>query len=260
MEKITRKQILNKTNVEYGDYAINHILGCAHGCRYPCYAFMMAKRFGKVKNYEDWINPKLVENAVDLLKKELPKKQKNIKSVHLCFATDPFMVGYPEVTEMSLEIIKLLDFYGIKCVTLTKGIMPFKELSKFDNKHEFGISLVSLDEDFRKKYEPYSAGYDARLGYLAELHSAGCKTWVSMEPYPTPNIIKQYMPALLANIVYVNKIIFGRWNYNKQIEAYPNYQQFYNDAANTVIDFCKYRNIEYHIKDKTMKEEQNDKT
>jgi len=58
MEKITRKQILNKTNVEYGDYAINHILGCAHGCRYPCYAFMMAKRFGKVKKLRGLDKPK----------------------------------------------------------------------------------------------------------------------------------------------------------------------------------------------------------
>ena len=77
MKKITRKQLLYKTNVEYGDYAINHVLGCAHGCKYPCYAFMRAKRFGQVKDYEDWIKPKLVENAVDLLIKELPKKQKD---------------------------------------------------------------------------------------------------------------------------------------------------------------------------------------
>ena len=112
MKNITRKQILNKTNVEYGDYAINHILGCAHGCKYPCYAYMMAKRFGKIKDYEDWINPKLVENAIDLLKKELPNKQKDIKSVHLCFTTDPFMLGYPEVIEMSLGIIKLLDLWN----------------------------------------------------------------------------------------------------------------------------------------------------
>ena len=255
MKKITRKQLLYKTNVEYGDYAINHVLGCAHGCKYPCYAFMRAKRFGQVKDYEDWIKPKLVENAVDLLIKELPKKQKDIKSVHLCFATDPFMVGYPEVTEMSLEIIKLLDFYGIKCVTLTKGIMPTKKLAKFDNKHEFGISLVSLDEDFRKKYEPYSAGYDDRLGYLAELHSAGCRTWVSIEPYPIPNIFKQDLYYLCISVIFTNKIVFGKWNYNYLISDYPNYQKFYDKSVKIVTDFCELTKIECHIKDKTLKEE-----
>ena len=34
---------------------------------YPCYAMQMAKRFGKVKTYEEWCEPKLVENALELL-------------------------------------------------------------------------------------------------------------------------------------------------------------------------------------------------
>ena len=40
---IERKTMLYKTGVEYGDYTMNHIQGCAHGCKYPCYAFMMKK-------------------------------------------------------------------------------------------------------------------------------------------------------------------------------------------------------------------------
>ena len=50
MKKIKRKTMLYKTGVEYGDYTINHVLGCSHGCNYPCYAFLMAKRFGNWKN------------------------------------------------------------------------------------------------------------------------------------------------------------------------------------------------------------------
>lgn len=49
-----RKSILYKTGVEYGDYTMNHVLGCSHGCKYPCYAFLTAKRFGKVTTYEEW--------------------------------------------------------------------------------------------------------------------------------------------------------------------------------------------------------------
>ena len=44
-KSIKRKTLLYKTGVEYGDYTINHIQGCSHGCKYPCYAMMMAKRF-----------------------------------------------------------------------------------------------------------------------------------------------------------------------------------------------------------------------
>ena len=85
---INRKSLLYKTGVEYGDYTVNHVQGCSHGCLYPCYAMMMAKRFGTVKNYDEWIKPKVVDNAIELLEKELPKLKDKIKSVQLCFTTD----------------------------------------------------------------------------------------------------------------------------------------------------------------------------
>ena len=132
MEKIKRKTMLYKTGVEYGDYTINHVQGCAHGCKFPCYAMMMAKRFGKAKTYEEWCEPKLAENALEILDKEIPKLKDKINSVHLCFTTDPFMYGYDEVGEMSLKIIEKLNNAGIKCTVLTKGILPIElsELSK----------------------------------------------------------------------------------------------------------------------------------
>lgn len=250
MNTIIRKQLLYKTGVEYGDYTINHVLGCSHGCTYPCYAFMMARRFGRIKDYPDWLEPKLVVNSIDLLKKEIPKKQKSIKSVHLCFTTDPFMFGYPEVTAMSLEIIKLLDHYGIKCTALTKGVLPHK-LSKFDRKHEWGISLVSFDEGFRKQYEPFSKDYPTRLTSMKNLHDMGCKTWVSIEPYPTPNIVNQDLRTLLDRVSFTDRIIFGRLHYNKLVSAYLGFQDFYDDAITSVVTFCSRRGIDYHIKEKT---------
>ena len=53
MKTITRKSMLYQTGVEYGDYTMNHVQGCAHGCKYPCYAFLMKKRFGQIKTYEE---------------------------------------------------------------------------------------------------------------------------------------------------------------------------------------------------------------
>jgi len=97
MQTIKRKTLLYKSKVEYADFCLNHVLGCAHGCKYPCYAMMMAKRFGKVKDYKDWIKPKLVANTLELLDQEIPKYKDQIDFVYLCFTTDPFMYGYKEV-------------------------------------------------------------------------------------------------------------------------------------------------------------------
>ncbi len=257
MKKITkfiqRKNLLYKTGVEYGDYTINHIQGCSHGCKYPCYAFMLAKRFGKVKTYEEWLEPAVVENAMELLGVEIPKLKKDIQSVQLCFSTDPFMYGYSEIADLSLRIIRMLNTNGIKCTVLTKGILT-RRLSKLSKDNEYGITLVSLDENFRKTYEPNSAPLKARIAALRFLHEAGCKTWVSIEPYPTPNICEQNLNMILRKIKFVDKIIFGRWNYNKKVTEYPNCKEFFNKCAEDVIKFCDKYCINYHIKEGTITE------
>jgi DNA repair photolyase len=246
-KSMIRDSLLYPTKVEYGDYCINHVLGCAHGCLYPCYAFMMAKRFGKVKSYEEWIDPVIVSNSIELLYKELPKLKNKIKTVHLCFTTDPFMYNYSDICNLSLRIIKLINSYNIPVTALTKGILPI-ELKNFSKSNSYGITLISLNEDFRKKIEPGSAPYKERIMSLYNLHKAGCKTWVSIEPYPTPNFIEQDFMEILESIKFVDKIIFGRLHYNKRVSQFKNYKQYYNDLSNQVISFCIENKIEYHIK------------
>ena len=123
-KSIKRKSMLYKTGVEYGDYTVNYIQGCAHGCKYPCYAFSMAKRFGTVKTYDDWINPVIVSNTLELLDKELPKLYNQINNVQLCFTTDPFMYKYDDIKDLSLKVIKKINSYNIPCHILTKGNLP----------------------------------------------------------------------------------------------------------------------------------------
>lgn len=230
---------------------MNHVLGCAHGCKYPCYAFMLKRRFGLVHSYEEWLNPKLVSNTLEILDEEIPRLKHKIRSVQLCFTTDPFMYGYDEICTMSLKAIAKLNDAGIKCVILTKGILP-DDLKALSSKNEYGITLISLDEEYHERMEPYAAPFAERLEALRRLHAAGCYTWVSMEPYPTPNLIEQDLSAILEKISFVDKIIFGRTNYSKDVSAYEHHREFYNKKAEEVIRFCKERGIAYHIKEGTI--------
>lgn len=224
MKTILRKTMLYKTGVEYGDYTVNHVQGCSHGCKYPCYAMMLAKRFGKAKTYEEWCEPALVSNALEILDKEIPRLKDKIQSVQLCFTTDPFMYGYDEVKDMSLKIIQKLNDAGIKCTALTKGLLPI-ELARMSSENEYGITLISLNEQFRGEIEPNAAPYVQRIEALQALHNAGCKTWVSIEPYPTPNIIEQDFSEILNAVSFTDKIIFGRLNYNKRVSEYKDYKK-----------------------------------
>ena len=253
MKTITRKTMLYQTGVEYGDYTMNHVQGCAHGCKFPCYAFLMKKRFGQIKDYEEWLEPCLVSNTLELLDREIPRLRDKIQSVQLCFTTDPFMNGYPEVSAMSIAAIRRLNNAGIRCTTLTKGILPL-ELAQLSPENEHGITLISLDERYRENMEPGASPYADRLAALRALHDAGCRTWVSIEPYPTPNLIEQDLQNILDAVNFVDKIIFGRTNYCKEVNAYEQHKAFYNRLAAQVTEFCEQHGIQYHIKEKTITE------
>ena len=202
----------------------------------------MAERYGRTSSYTSWCAPHLVANALDLLEKELPRYKGRIRSVHLCFSTDPFMVGYPEVTRLSLAILERLALENIPCSMLTKGILPCElaDEKRFGAQNTHGISLVSLDEDFRRKWEPGAAPYRERIAALRYLHDKGRKTWVHMEPYPTPNIVRQDIRDILDSIAFVDSISFSGWNYNPIVRRYPGFRSFYAEQEKIVE---KYRGI-----------------
>ena len=87
-----------------------------------------------------------------------------------------------------------------------------------------------------------------RSNALLDLHRKGCKTWVSMEPYPTPNIINQNIYDVLWQVNFVNKIVFGRWNYSKEVNDFSAHKAFYNQQA----EIIKKLGIECHIKKGTL--------
>lgn len=256
MQKIKRKSLLYKSGVEYADFGLNVAEGCSHGCNYPCYAMMMKKRYGKIKGYKDWINPKIVENALELLEKEIPRYKKDIRSVYMCFSTDPFMYKQREINDLSLKVIERLNQDKIKVVSVSKGIYPKKLAKKeiYGANNEYGSTIITLSEDFRRKHEPFAAPIKERIKALKFLHNAGLKTWVSMEPYPTPNLIKQDLLEILNEIAFVDKIVFGKWNYNGITSYFNDNKNFYNDSAYEVIKFCGNNSINCHIKRGTIDE------
>lgn len=161
-----------------------------------------------------------------------------------------FMYGNPKIQQTSLAAIRRLNADDIKCCVLTKGSLPieFKDLC---SKNEYGIMLISLDEDNLEKMELGAASYAGRLAALKALNDAGCKTWASIEPYLMPNLIDQSLGGILETVSCADRIIFGRTDYNKAVSAYEDHRRFYNECAEEVIAFCENRNIEYHKKNKT---------
>lgn len=255
---VERKTLLYQTKVEYGDHTINHILGCAHGCIYPCYAMQLSVRYGRIADYADWMHPRIVKNTMDLLERELLRLNHSVKFVHLSFMTDPFMYDavnkrtYRSIKDLTLRIIERLNQSDIKVTVLTKGLLPneLKE-SHYSRDNEYGITLVSTDDKFKSIYEPFSASTSDRLKSLRSCHNSGLKTWVSLEPYPTPNIVEQNLDDLLQSVSFVDKMIFGRWNYNSEVNGHEGVERFYRGCSRRVSEFCNDNGIMLHIKQGT---------
>jgi DNA repair photolyase len=231
---VYRKSLLYKSGI--GSYVLNHIQGCSHGCRYPCYAMLMKRRFGAVASYDDWVRPKPVANAVELLEKELDKWAPKIDRVLLCLSTDPFMYGQQPLIDLTLDIITRLNRAEIAVTTLTKGVYPAElaSVGGFSRDNDYGITTVSVSEDFRRKYEPGAAPIDQRIAGLRRLHDAGLKTNISMEPYPPPNIFQQDINEVLAAVDFADSIRFGKWNYNRNAAGFKHAGEFYTSMAKLV--------------------------
>jgi DNA repair photolyase len=242
METVRRKSLLYRSGL--GFWCLNHVHGCAHGCRYPCYASLLARRYGRAKDEADWRRPRLVENAVELLERELGRRRERLDGVHLCLTTDPFMFGFPEVEAASLDLVERLNAHGVRASVLTKGILP-PDLAhaRYDRRNVLGISLVSLDEAFRERFEPGAAPYHDRIAALERLHAAGCRTLVHVEPYPTPNVVEQDVRPLLEAVAFVDELYFGGWNYSALAGACAGRDAFYREQGRIVRDFCREHRI-----------------
>jgi DNA repair photolyase len=237
MKTVRRKTLLYRSGL--GFWCINHVKGCSHGCRYPCYASMLAKRHGRVRDEGEWRRPQVVENALELLEAELERRRTRIDVVQLCLTTDPFMFGHPEVASLSLALIERLNARRIRASVLTKGLLPAElGAAPYDRRNTLGISLVSLDEGFRRRFEPGAAPYRDRIAALERLHAKGCRTRVHIEPYPTPAIIVQDIEPLLEAVSFVDELYFGGWNYSALPGPSVECRAFYRSQAAIVRAFC----------------------
>lgn len=221
-------------------YAVNVAKGCSSGCSY-CYG---PRAFFK----KDWSRVERPKTPpAQLVKKQLDRGLKP-EGVFISFGTDPFikkniMNTYP--------LLRLLDKRKIRTAVSTKQVMPARFTPKKLGSFRHGKTIVSIDKEFRKKHERFSATIDRRIADLQKDKLRGIYVWDSMEPYPVPKIHKQDIIKVLEAIKFVDFIIFGRWNYDsraKGLEA----QEFYASIIPQFVDWCKSNKIRYHVKSETL--------
>jgi DNA repair photolyase len=159
------------------------------------------------------------------------------------------MVGHPEVEALSLAIVERLNRSGVPCSLLTKGRLPAElaDRRRFPCANTHGISLVSLDEGFRREWEPGAAPHAERVAALRRLHDAGRRTLVHIEPYPTPGIVEQDLSRILAEVKFVDHMFFGGWNYSSRVSQDRTAEAFYIRQSSLVRRFCAQHGIDCEV-------------
>ncbi len=169
-----RKSLLNKSKIEYVDYNCNYYEGCEHGCLYPCYARLMS-----YKRYEDWIRPEAVTNALELLKCEVERKPPG--RVMICSMTDPYQ-PINRRYGLTRKIVKILLDRGFEILIQTKSADVLADIDLFNDMVTVGMTVVTLSEQARRRFEPFASPIGLRLAALRILKGSGVRTRISLEP------------------------------------------------------------------------------
>lgn len=224
--KETAQQILEVKN----PMAINMALGCENDCRYCFGPWAFFKR-----NWTEMRLPR--QNPLNLVIEQKVQPE----GVFLSFATDPFLRKNRENT------LQLLAFFMARNI-------PTATLSKIDvpniRRNRNGMTIISTERRFNLQFEPNAPSSHDRIRKLKARHDQREYTWVSIEPFPCPEIWEQNLIELLEKLRFVDFMIFGKWNYNKLVNTRAAHK-FYKEKEIEFKEFCEAQKIRYWVKGNT---------
>jgi DNA repair photolyase len=204
--EIRARSILNRSAI--GDYCINPYVGCQHACIY-CYADYYTRLMGYRGEWGSYVHAKI--NAPNLLLKEIRKKKKGV--VYLSSLTDPYQpveVNY----RLTRRILEILMSYKWPVIIQTKSssiIRDIDVITKFDNVN-VGFTMITLDEDIRRRFEPFSSPINARIDALMRLKEEKVRTFVFIGPILPGTDLDELRELIMTVKDYADLIYFDRLN------------------------------------------------
>jgi DNA repair photolyase len=246
------------------DYTVNPYLGCWHGCVY-CYARYMT-RFSKSKyQWGEFVDVKI--NAPEILKRDMFGLKKGL--VSLSTVTDPYQEPERKY-RLTRRILEDLAASNFSVSILTKSNLILRDidiLKKFNRKNlEVGFSIVTIDENIRKHFEPRAPSIKDRINALKQLSGEGINTWVFIAPV-LPYLSEITMSGLLDEIKHSVDYVMadtlniksGNWygivkvlkrhypslyqKWKEVLFSKDNKRRYYQDLYSKIAGYCKEKSI-----------------
>ena len=181
INEVQDRSVLTKSNLPASDYCINPYLGCAHGCVY-CYAKFLGRWRGHKEKWGEYVDIRV--NAPEILAREFQRRKPRPKGTVLIGSMTDAYQPLEKKYRLTRKILSVLFKNDFPVSILTKSDLVLRDLdiiSRADS-CEVGVTIITLNEKFRKKTEPETSSIKKRLETLQTLKKAGITTYAFIGP------------------------------------------------------------------------------
>ena len=182
IEKIRCSSALNKLKrkIPYG-WDLNIYRGCRHGCKY-CYAIYSHEYLGE----EDFSKVFAKINIAEHLEKELSKPSWKREVVNIGGVTDSYQPAEKDLNIMP-DILRILIKYKTPAIISTKSDLILRDYDLIGELAELtyvnvASSIITVNEELRKKLEPGSSTTESRFSVLKEFRKTNASTGLHVMP------------------------------------------------------------------------------
>jgi len=175
VREIACKSALSPSRLPGLDYALNPYRGCAIGCVY-CYSPSVLREARPWGRFVD-----VKRNLPTVLAKEL--KRSRVGVVGIGTVTD----GYQPI-EMRYHLtrycIEQLARYRFPVSIQTKSSLVLRDLDLLHRLEdvEVGVTVTTMDDEMRRRFEPFASPTGRRIETLRALNTNGIRTWAFVGP------------------------------------------------------------------------------
>jgi DNA repair photolyase len=178
VSEVTCSSVLNRSGIPVVDYAVNPYVGCTHACVY-CYAIFMRRSTLHSEEWGSFLDVKT--NAPKVLERQLGRAAWGRVTVGT--VTDPYQPGERrfQVTRRCLEVLAAAA-WPVSILTKSPLVVRDIDVIRRIPDAEVGLTITTLNEELRARFEPGSPTVAARLRALRQLADAELRTWVFCGP------------------------------------------------------------------------------
>src|SRR5246127_1387560 len=181
------------------EQSINPYRGCSHGCVY-CFARPTHAYLGLSPGLDFETKLFYKDNAVELLRADLSKRNYECKTIALGINTDGWQPLEKQM-EVTRSVLQVLAECRHPISIVTKSALIVRDLDLLqdmarDNLVSVMVSITSLDNDIKRTLEPRTASPQARLRVIEQLSAVGVPVGVMVAPV-IPSLTDHEMEHIL---------------------------------------------------------------